>query len=176
MRKLALLTYLSLLQPDIVIATSVEIHIVSQLDEYRDYCLDIKGHKFKAKIDHGMQAHTCYSYQGTIAVDQGFDPLKLAKSEFFLPAFDVCREAESLSPSASLRLSKCNRNKLQQFTFNRNGRIQTTGENTLCVTVEQGKSRKGGGGTPVHLKRKLTLEPCSAELKKYQIWGIRQNN
>ena len=53
-----------------VAAELVEIHLIDLLDEDRGYCLDIKGFKSKAKIDRGLQAHTCYSYQGNIAVDQ----------------------------------------------------------------------------------------------------------
>ncbi len=42
----------------------VEIYAINQIDDQRGYCLDIKGHKLKAKIERGLQAHTCYSYQG----------------------------------------------------------------------------------------------------------------
>ena len=150
----------------------VEIHLIDQLDEYRGYCLDIKGYKAKAKIKQSLQAHTCYSYQGEIAVDQGFDPFKLTKNEFYLPTFSVCMEAKSLTASAPLRLRKCNYSKLQHFTWDKSGRIRTTNEQTLCLTIAQGKSQKGGGGSPVHLKRNLTLEPCSKTLKNFQIWGV----
>ena len=49
----------------------VEIHSLNRMDDPRGYCIDIRGHKSKAKINNGLQAHTCYSYQGEIAVDQG---------------------------------------------------------------------------------------------------------
>ena len=51
----------------------VEIYLIETLDEPRGFCLDIKGYKSNANIDNGLQAHTCYSYQGEIAVDQGLD-------------------------------------------------------------------------------------------------------
>ena len=107
MRKFIVLIYLIFISPNIVFGEPIEIHIIDQLDEYRGYCLDIKGYKLKAKVNRGLQAHTCYSYQGEIAVDQGFDPIKLTKSEFYLPAFAVCMEAKPLSTSAPLRLRKC---------------------------------------------------------------------
>jgi len=75
MKKLSLLIYLIFLSPNMVLSEAVEIYALNQLDEYRGYCLDIKGHKLKAKTNKGLQAHTCYSYQGEIAVDQGFDSL-----------------------------------------------------------------------------------------------------
>ena len=43
------------------LANLVEIYSINQIDDYRGYCFDIKGHKSNAKIDKGLQAHTCYS-------------------------------------------------------------------------------------------------------------------
>ena len=64
---------------------NVEIHLINQLDDPRGFCIDIRGHKFKANIDRGLQAHTCYSYQGKISPDQGFSSLQLTKNQFILP-------------------------------------------------------------------------------------------
>ena len=176
MKKFTLVLCLMIFLPNIVFSKSVEIYMVNELDEYRGYCVDIKGYKLNAKINIELQAHTCYSYQGKVAVDQGFDPVKLKKNVFFLPGFDVCMEAESLSASALLLLRKCNSNILQQFKLDKTGRIRTSNESTLCVTIGQEESQKGGGGSPVHLKRKLTLESCSTTLEAYQIWGTRASN
>jgi hypothetical protein len=91
MRKLSLtlLTFLILLSKNTVLSRTmgdtVEVYLLNQLDDYRGYCIDIKGYKSKARENKGLQAHTCYSYQGKIAVDQGFDELKLTKNQFFLP-------------------------------------------------------------------------------------------
>jgi hypothetical protein len=46
---------------------SVEIYLLNQLDDPRGFCIDLKGHKLKAQINKGLQAHTCYSYQGEIS-------------------------------------------------------------------------------------------------------------
>ena len=94
---------------------NVEIYLLNQLDDPRGFCIDIKGHKLKAKINRGLQAHTCYSYQGEISPDQGFNSLKLTKNQFILPAFNICMEASSLIPSTNLKLKKCDRNKLQNL-------------------------------------------------------------
>ncbi len=67
----------------------VEICTLNQIDGHRCYCFDIKGHKSNAKIDKGLQANVCYSYQGEIAEDQGFDVTNLKNNNFFLPAFGV---------------------------------------------------------------------------------------
>ena len=176
MKKLTFLIYLILLSPTIGLGESVEIYIRDQLDEPRGYCLDIKGYKLKAKINNGLQAHTCYSYQGEIAVDQGFDPLKLSQNQFFLPAFDVCMEAASVSTSAPIKLSTCNSGTLQKFEWDIKGRVHPISDGKLCLTIAQGQSRKGGGGSPVHLIRNLSLEPCSDTLGPYQLWGARKIN
>ena len=68
----------------------VEIKLLDNLDDKRGFCIDVKGHKFKAKIKRGIQVHTCYSYQGKIAVDQGLDAKKLKQRQLFFPNFDVC--------------------------------------------------------------------------------------
>ena len=153
---------------------NVEIYLLNQLDDSRGFCIDIRGHKLKAKIDKGLQAHTCYSYQGKISSDQGFDSLKLTKNQFFLPFFNVCMEASSLETSSNLKLGKCDRNKLQNFEWSNKNEIRLISNRKLCLTVDQGQSKKGGGGTPVHLMRNLSLELCSKSLNSYQAWSVRK--
>ena len=153
---------------------NVEIYLLNQLDEARGFCIDIRGHKFKAKIDRGLQAHTCYSYQGKISPDQGFNPLLLTRNQFILPFFKVCMEASSLKVSANLKLAKCDSNKLQKFEWFNKNKIRLISNRKLCLTVDQGQSRKGGGGTPVHLMRNLSLELCDKSLNPYQAWGLRK--
>ena len=153
---------------------NVEIYLLNQLDDPRGFCIDIKGHKLKAQINKGLQAHTCYSYQGKISPDQGFNSRKLIKNQFILTSFNVCMEASSLTPSANLRLRKCDRNKLQNFEWSNENKIRLTGNRKLCLTVDQGQSRKGGGGSPVHLMRNLSLELCNESLNPYQTWGVRK--
>ena len=153
---------------------NVEIYLLKQLDDTRGFCIDIRGHKLKAKIDKGLQAHTCYSYQGKISPDQGFDSLKLTKNQFFLPSFNVCMEASSLKASSNLKLGKCDRNKLQNFEWSNKDEIRLISNRKLCLTVDQGQSKKGGGGTPVHLMRNLSLELCNKSLSSYQAWSVRK--
>ena len=153
---------------------NVEVYLLNQLDDSRGFCIDVRGHKFKAQINKGLQAHTCYSYQGEISPDQGFSSLKLTKNQFILPSFNVCMEASSLTPSANLRLKKCDRNKLQNFEWSRENKIHLIGNRKLCLTVDQGQSKKGGGGSPIHLMRNLSLELCSKLLDPYQAWNTRK--
>lgn len=156
-----------------VSAEIIEIYSLNQMDDQRGFCIDVRGHKSKAKINSGLQAHTCYSYQGSIAVDQAFDSLELNENKFYLPSFDVCMEAASNTPSATLLLSRCEDEILQQFNWGSNGRIYLISNNELCLTIAQGTSRDGGGGSPVHLIRSLSLEFCSHTQQSFQIWGAR---
>ena len=61
----------------------IEIKLIDNLDDKRGFCIDIKGYKSRAKIERGLQAHTCYSYQGEIAIDQGLDADRLKQKELF---------------------------------------------------------------------------------------------
>ena len=154
-------------------AGMLEIYSIDQMDDQRGFCVDIRGHKSKARINSGLQVHTCYSYQGSISIDQGFDSLELNENKFYLPSFDVCMEAASNTPSATLLLSRCEDEILQEFNWGSNGRIYPLSNKELCLTIAQGKSRKGGGGSPVHLIRNLSLEFCSDTLQSFQMWGAR---
>ena len=153
---------------------NVEVYLLNQLDDSRSFCIDVRGHKFKAQINKELQVHTCYSYQGEISPDQGFNSLKLTKNQFILPAFNVCMEASSLIPSANLKLKKCDRNKLQNFELSNKNKIHLISNRKLCLTVDQGQSKKGGGGSPIHLMRNLSLELCSKSLDPYQAWNTRK--
>ena len=153
---------------------NVEVYLLNQLDDSRSFCIDVRGHKFNAQINKGLQAHTCYSYQGEISPDQSFSYLKLTKNQFNLTSFNVCMEASSLAPSANLRLRKCDRNRLQNFEWSNEDKIHLISNRKLCLTVDQGQSKKGGGGSPVHLMRNLSLELCTESLNLYQAWGVRK--
>ena len=153
----------------------VEIYLINQIDEQRGYCIDIKGYKLKAKVNRGIQAHTCYSYQKQIAVDQGFDRKKIMNNQFFLLRFNVCMEASSIVAPGKLFLKDCNLKDVQKFMLMSDGRISLVSNKKLCLTASQGESRKGGGGSPAHLIRNLLLQPCNDKLMNYQKWNIRSD-
>ena len=152
---------------------SFEIYLLEELDESRGYCVDVKGSKTNANPDNGLQAHTCYSYQGEISVDQKFDKTKIEESEFYMPFFEVCMEAESIEESATLQLKICNKNEKQKFSLNSNGTISLDGNTDLCLTVSE-NSREGGGGNPIHRIRDLSLKNCNNNLSYQQKWGLRK--
>lgn len=162
-------------QDQIIYDSSVEIYLLSDLDEPRGFCLDIRGYKSSANIDRGLQAHTCYSYQGSVAVDQGFEHKKLNDNTFYIPGFNVCMEIERIKAGSSLILKACNDTQPQKFIFNDSGTIVLASNEDLCLSISQQESKEGGGGNPVHLIRDISMENCETSLKSYQTWGIRIN-
>ena len=149
----------------------VEIKLLNNLDDKRGFCIDIIGHKFRAKISRGIQAHTCYSYQGEIAVDQGLDANKLKQRLLFFPYFDVCVHPTSSKNPLNLNLLKCDNT--EGFVFSEDNTIRLKNNTNLCLTVAEGNSRKGGGGSPVHLIRNLSMQTCNQQNSVYKTWGIR---
>lgn len=151
----------------------VEVVLVDRLDDPRGYCLDILGYKQRAKVERGLQGHSCYSYQGEVGVDQGFDREAVEAGRFHMPGFDVCMAADAVQPGARLGLAKCGAAPEQSFSLTAQGEIVSKSAPSLCVTVAGGEGAPGGGGRPVHLKRRLTLEPCDQGRSRYQRWRLR---
>ena len=152
-------------------ADLLEVKLLNNLDDKRGFCIDIKGHKFRAKISRGVQAHTCYSYQGEIAVDQGLDANKLKQKKLFFSYFDVCVHPTSSENSLNLSLEKCG--STEEFVFSEDNTIRLKNNTNLCLTVAEGNSRKGGGGSPLHLIRDLSMKTCNQQNSVYKTWGIR---
>ena len=76
--------------------------------------------------------------------------------------------------TASLKLKECRDDKLQKFSWDEKGRIYLTENPSLCITAAQGDAKKGGGGSPIHLIRNLSLEYCRDLLQPFQQWGLRK--
>ena len=93
----------------------------------------------------------------------------------FIPLGNLNFEmTSSLKASSNLNLGKCDRNKLQNFEWFNKNEIRLISNRKLCLTVDQRQSKKGGGGTPVHLMRNLSLELCNKSLSSYQAWSVRK--
>ncbi|MCV0428431.1 MAG: RICIN domain-containing protein [Roseibium sp.] len=151
----------------------VEVLLTDKLDEERGYCLDIAGGQGKnAPLDRGLQAHTCYHYTGGILEDQGFDETLLSEGKFYIPYFDVCMTVPSVEAGAPVNLDKCTDSDTQKFLLEDNGQLVAQADPNLCVTVSQTEKREGRGGSPVHVMRPLSLQPCDNANKAYQAWSI----
>lgn len=157
-------------------ARLVEIVLVDRLDEPRGYCLDVVGSQARATPEKGIHAHTCYSYQGRIAVDQAFDRAQIAAGRFLLPHFSVCLGLGTAAAGSTLRLSGCDSAPEQRFELTADGRIVSLAAPSLCLTVADGAGTPGGGGQPVHLLRRLTVETCDNGRSARQTWRLRSTS
>ena len=164
-----------IIEQPLVKLETVEVYLLNKLNDSRGYCIDIQGHKTNADVNKGLQSHSCYSYQGEISVDQSFDKFKISENEFYIPYFKVCMEAEKIEESSSLLLNTCNKKDKQKFTLQNDGKIQPLSDLNLCLTASE-SFREGGGGNPVHLIRKLSLQICEEKFSSRQKWGIRKSN
>jgi hypothetical protein len=154
---------------------TAEIYLLNNLNDTRGYCIDMTGYKTNADVNKALQTHSCYSYQGSVSVDQGFDVSKISNGEFNLPFFNVCMEVENAESSSGLILRGCDKNPKQQFVFEDDGKIKPVNDLSLCLTAS-GDYREGGGGSPVHLIRDLSLSACDASFSSRQSWGLRSSN
>ena len=146
---------------------TVEIYLLNTLNDSRGYCLDIIGYKDDANVSKGLQSHSCYSYQGQISVDQGFDSERISQKEFYIPHFKVCMQAQKIQESSSIDLKACDKNENQKFILQTNGEINPESNLNLCLTVSK-TFREGGGGSPVHLIRDLSLLACGGSFSTRQ--------
>ena len=172
MRLILTTIILTMLAQPLCAGTLVEIQLVNRLDEQRGFCIDIRGHKERAKVHRGLQAHTCYSYQGRLSVDQAFDEQLIGRGKFYLPAFDVCMEADGNVAGSLLNLEACNDTDGQRFEFTANDQIKLMSNDELCVTVDASTSKQGGGGTPPHLLRSLSLTNCEKSGTRFTTWRM----
>ena len=80
----------------------VEVTLVDKLDEPRGFCFDTLGFQAEARPEEGLQTHSCYSYQGQLAVDQAFDGDLIPEGTFRLIEYDVCMTLTGTSAVSSL--------------------------------------------------------------------------
>lgn len=153
-------------------AETVEINLVDLLDNTQDgYCIDISGGQgAQADPADGLQGHTCYSPNGEVFVDQGFDSDQFADGVFYMPEFDVCMQAASTESGAALELATCDGSAAQTFTFSDTGMIMPVSASQMCVTL--GEDTRTGRSDTNQIKA-MTLEACDEAQAANQVWSYR---
>ncbi|WP_117233960.1 hypothetical protein [Vibrio maerlii] len=152
------------------IAKNVEIALKHQLDGFLSgYCLDMVGQGEKASIDKPLQSHTCYSYRGSLGIDQAFDSEKLTQNQLYITQFDVCAELSELSVGAQLNLNTCDQSELQQIEMTNEGLIRPIANSDLCLSSGL-TTKRGRNGTSDHQIKTLTLQECSDSRAHFQEW------
>ena len=154
--------------------TKVEVTLIDKLDEARGFCFDTLGFQTRARPEEGLQTHSCYSYQGQLAVDQAFDGDLIPEGTFRLIDFELCMTLTGTSAGSTLALEPCDGSELQQFEHRANGRVVAVAAPGNCITAGEGPSRHGGGGEPVHLIRDLQLQVCDGSRAGRQQWRLRE--
>jgi len=168
-----LLVFCSCLFTSLVNASNVEITLDDELDGIMNgYCIDIAGGNQDVDINKGLQAHTCYSYRGSLGTDQIFDTAHFADDQLYMTDYDVCATLSSLESGALVGLSECDGSELQQLVFDDSGRIYAKAAPEQCLTVAQ-DTRMGKGSQ--HQIKALTLETCSDNMASYQQWRARES-
>lgn len=165
---------LSLLYAAGVLAdAAVEVLLIEHLpDEARGWCIDAAGHQQNAIMEGGVHGHTCYSYEGQIAVDQGFSAEGIEQGYFRLVEFDYCMSMSIPKSGSWIALTPCDSRIEQQFNITADGRIISRAAPELCITLGLDVVY-GGGGDPIHIIRTATLDTCSDEKAIYQRWRYR---
>ena len=173
MKRVGLVAALSFSWASAAFADSLaEIRSGAVLDEPRGYCVDMIGSQARASADRPLQAHTCYAYQGRIAVDQGVSLEDAARAVLRFPHFGVCLDGASARAGGPATLTACSAESAAVVAFD-GPRITPAGQSGLCLTIAGGAARSGNGGMPTHLIRALTWETCGDEFAERQSWALR---
>lgn len=161
--------------PLLASAAKVEVYLQDKLDgNLNHYCIDMMGFQERADITANLQTHTCYSYQGQLAVDQTMDTADIEKGMFKVQSFDVCMTLNDTVGGATVSVAKCEDNPTQQFELAENGQIIPASAPTMCLTAGPSSWAGGRNGDSPHQIRTLNLQPCSDEALAYQRWATRE--
>ncbi len=153
------------------VSEQVEITLIDPLDGVTNsYCIDIAGGNENVDPSNGLQAHTCYSYQGDLGSDQVFDTAGFASGTLYMPVYDVCAQVASASAGAEIGLAACDGSELQTFVLGDGGTISLASDTSLCFTAS---SETRFGRSDVHQISDMALAECSDDLAAYQQWGYR---
>ena len=89
--------------------TKVEVTLIDKLDEARGFCFDTLGFQTRARPEEGLQTHSCYSYQGQLAVDQAFDADQIPDGVFRIIDFDLCMTLTGTTTGSKFALATLHR-------------------------------------------------------------------
>lgn len=124
-----------------LLSGEVEIMLSNRLDGIlSEYCLDIAGGNQDVDPANGIQAHTCYSYQGDLGTDQVFDAGEIANNTLSMPIYDVCVSLSSFDAGTEVELTDCANG--TAISFSGNGTISPLEAPEMCFTAAQ-DSRMG---------------------------------
>ncbi len=141
------------------------VQLIDPLDEPEFYCVDVPGFGASLNLTAALSAHTCKPG----ADDELFRSGTPLPGNLQMPAYDLCLEAATAEPAASLHLKDCSNSPLQLFSIDGNGALRLA-DTTLCLTIAPGAGEPTGG--PSHLRRDLALADCGAAPANRRSWQL----
>ncbi len=144
------------------------IQLRDPLDEPEFYCVDVPGVGASLNLQGALTAHTCKPG----AEDEMFHMDSPSSGQLFMPAYDLCMEADGPEAGSTLHLAGCSSTRLQQFRYLDIGQIRLAHGSVegLCLTVASAAGEPTGG--PSHLRRGLTMEACDQVDTARSLWIV----
>ena len=139
------------------------IQLADPLDEPEYYCVDVPGFGARLNLGAALMAHTCKPG----ADDEMFAVNRPRPGNLSMPAYELCLAADSASGGAQLHLQECSDSALQRFAHQTGGMLVLFGTE-LCLAVAPEAGQPTGG--PSHLRRDLSLQPCSTTETALASW------
>ena len=139
------------------------IQLADPLDEPEYYCVDVPGFGARLNLGAALMAHTCKPG----ADDEVFAVNRPGPGNLSMPAYELCLAADSATGGAQLHLQECSDSALQRFAHQAGGMLVLFGTE-LCLAVAPAAGQPTGG--PSHLRRDLSLQPCSTKETALASW------
>lgn len=172
--KLILVLTSSFLFSSMASAENVEVYLLDKLDgNLNHYCFDMQGFQQNADLDGFLQTHTCYSYQGQLAVDQTMSTVDIGNGMFHVMEFGVCATLAGTVAGSRIVWAECDGRAEQELNMSDNGQVVPAAAPSMCMTAGPTSWAGGRNGDSPHQIRTMLLQPCSDEALAYQRWGTR---
>ena len=146
-------------------AEATLVQLVDALDEPEYYCVDVPGFGRSLNLEAALMAHTCKPG----ADDEMFAINRPRPGNLYMPAYDLCMEADRTGSPVQLYLRECSGSTLQQFELGSDGGLVLVGPG-LCMAVSLEDGEPTGG--PSHLRRDLVMLNCHEAEQALRQWAF----
>ena len=144
-------------------AEATLVQLVDALDEPEYYCVDVPGFGRSLNLQAALMAHTCKPG----ADDEMFAVNRPGPGNLYMPAYDLCAEADGTGSPVQLYLRQCTDSDMQRFGFDSDGGLVLLGTG-LCMAVSPEDGEPTGG--PSHLRRDLLMLDCDEAEPALRQW------
>ena len=146
-------------------AEATLVQLVDALDEPEYYCVDVPGFGRSLNLEAALMAHTCKPG----ADDEMFAINRPGPGNLYMPAYDLCIEADRAGSPVQLYLRECTSSTLQQFELDSGGGLVLV-DAGLCMAVSTEDGEPTGG--PSHLRRDLVMLDCDEAEQALRQWAF----